>query len=126
MEYVRLDQEDIEPNKVENIDNLIHQAHIVTLDDFLVDDNEFEDNTLEEYKMLNLMRKVIQVLKKRLKYLMMMSSQALVVGGDKRSGRPILNHGNMFLNIPAKIDRDTIVASTPTWNDVKKGDIEVI
>ncbi|PON39619.1 hypothetical protein PanWU01x14_303570, partial [Parasponia andersonii] len=39
----------IELDEVDNIDDLICQARVVTPNDFLVDDDEFEDNTLEEY-----------------------------------------------------------------------------
>ncbi|PON34537.1 hypothetical protein PanWU01x14_343580 [Parasponia andersonii] len=49
MENVRFHWEDIEPNEVDNIDDLISQARVVTPNDFLVDDDEFEEDTLEEY-----------------------------------------------------------------------------
>ncbi|PON57916.1 hypothetical protein PanWU01x14_170060 [Parasponia andersonii] len=40
-----------------------------------------------------------------------------------KTGKPILDHGKMFLNILAKIVRDTIPPSAPTWKDVKKEDM---
>ena len=43
-----------------------------------------------------------------------------------RTEKPIFDHGKMFLNILAKTVRDTIPASTPTWKDVKKEDLELI
>ncbi|PON43015.1 hypothetical protein PanWU01x14_277870 [Parasponia andersonii] len=49
MENVRFHQEDVESDEVDNIDDLIYQARVVTPNDFLVDDDEFEDDTLEEY-----------------------------------------------------------------------------
>ncbi|PON37617.1 hypothetical protein PanWU01x14_318980 [Parasponia andersonii] len=44
----------------------------------------------------------------------------------EKTGKPILDHGKMFLNIFAKMVRDTILISTSTWKDVKKEDIELI
>ncbi|PON36738.1 hypothetical protein PanWU01x14_325960 [Parasponia andersonii] len=49
MENIRFHREDIELDEVDNIDDLICQARIVTPNDFLVDDDEFEDDTLDEY-----------------------------------------------------------------------------
>ncbi|PON63670.1 hypothetical protein PanWU01x14_130020, partial [Parasponia andersonii] len=42
-------QKDVEPTEVDNIDELIRESRVVIQDDFLVDDDEFEDDTLEEY-----------------------------------------------------------------------------
>ncbi|PON32085.1 LOW QUALITY PROTEIN: hypothetical protein PanWU01x14_364380 [Parasponia andersonii] len=42
-------QDDVERAEVNNIDKLLHESHVVTQDDFLVDDDEFEDDTVEEY-----------------------------------------------------------------------------
>ncbi|PON39618.1 hypothetical protein PanWU01x14_303560 [Parasponia andersonii] len=44
----------------------------------------------------------------------------------EKTGKPILDHNKMFLNILAKTIRDTIPASTPTWKDVKKKGTELI
>ncbi|PON44702.1 hypothetical protein PanWU01x14_264850 [Parasponia andersonii] len=49
MENVRFHREEIELDEVDNIDDLICQARVMTPNDFLVDDDEFEDDTLEEY-----------------------------------------------------------------------------
>ncbi|PON45426.1 hypothetical protein PanWU01x14_259050, partial [Parasponia andersonii] len=49
MENVRFHREDVKPDEVDNIYDLICQARVVTPNDFLVDDDEFEDDTLEEY-----------------------------------------------------------------------------
>ncbi|PON39142.1 hypothetical protein PanWU01x14_307120 [Parasponia andersonii] len=42
-------QDDAEPAEVNNIDELLCESCIVTQDNFLVDDDKFEDDTLEEY-----------------------------------------------------------------------------
>ncbi|PON52403.1 hypothetical protein TorRG33x02_308440 [Trema orientale] len=47
IEYHR---EDIEPGNTSNIDELLHQTRVMTMDDFVVDDDDFEDDTLEKYK----------------------------------------------------------------------------
>ncbi|PON53197.1 hypothetical protein PanWU01x14_204280, partial [Parasponia andersonii] len=44
----------------------------------------------------------------------------------EKTGKSILDHSKMFLNILAKTIRHAIPASTPTWKDVKKEDIELI
>ncbi|PON35373.1 hypothetical protein PanWU01x14_337060, partial [Parasponia andersonii] len=49
IENIRFHQEDVEPDEVDNIDYLICQTRIVTPNDFLVNDDEFENDTLEEY-----------------------------------------------------------------------------
>ncbi|PON44587.1 hypothetical protein PanWU01x14_265720 [Parasponia andersonii] len=49
LDNVRFQKDDDEPAKVNNIDELLRESHVVTQDDFLVDDDEFEDDTLEEY-----------------------------------------------------------------------------
>ncbi|PON59445.1 hypothetical protein PanWU01x14_159550 [Parasponia andersonii] len=49
MENIRFHREDIEPDEVDNIDDLICQTCVVIPNDFLVDDDEFENDTLEEY-----------------------------------------------------------------------------
>ncbi|PON80693.1 hypothetical protein PanWU01x14_002490 [Parasponia andersonii] len=55
-----------------------------------------------------------------------MSNVGFQVEFCEKTGKPILDHDKVFLNILAKIVRDTILASTPTWKDVKKEDIELI
>ncbi|PON60656.1 hypothetical protein PanWU01x14_150740 [Parasponia andersonii] len=49
LDNVRFQQDDVEPAEVNNIDKLLHESRVVRQDDFLVDDDEFEDDTLEEY-----------------------------------------------------------------------------
>ncbi|PON42019.1 hypothetical protein PanWU01x14_284880 [Parasponia andersonii] len=49
LDNIRFQREDVEPTEVDNIDKLIRESHVVTQDNFLVDDDEFEDDTLEEY-----------------------------------------------------------------------------
>ncbi|PON67750.1 hypothetical protein PanWU01x14_101740 [Parasponia andersonii] len=49
LDNVRFQQDDDEPAKVNNINELLHESRVVKQDDFLVDDDEFEDDTLEEY-----------------------------------------------------------------------------
>ncbi|PON31165.1 hypothetical protein PanWU01x14_372030 [Parasponia andersonii] len=60
------------------------------------------------------------------KELRRLKTDRLKVEFCEKTGKPILDHGKMFLNILAKTVRDTISASTPTWKDVKKEDIELI
>ncbi|PON70432.1 hypothetical protein PanWU01x14_081010 [Parasponia andersonii] len=107
--------EDVEPNEVENIDDLICQARVVTPNDFLVDNDEFEDDTLEEYN-----DEEVELDDNS------DTSSEEENGISDNIGKPILDHDKMFLNILTKTVRDTIPASTPTWKDVKKEDIELI
>ncbi|XP_073123839.1 uncharacterized protein [Henckelia pumila] len=44
LDNVSFHREDVEPTEVVNIDNLLHN-----IDDFVVDDDDFEDDTIEEY-----------------------------------------------------------------------------
>ncbi|PON70148.1 hypothetical protein PanWU01x14_083230, partial [Parasponia andersonii] len=58
------------------------------------------------------------------KELRRLKTDRLKVEFCEKTGKPILDHGKMFLNILAKTVRDTIPASTPTWKDMKKEYIE--
>ncbi|PON99994.1 hypothetical protein TorRG33x02_041220, partial [Trema orientale] len=49
LDNVRFQRDDVEPAEVNNIDELLRESRVVTQDDFLVDDDEFDDDTLEEY-----------------------------------------------------------------------------
>ncbi|PON48679.1 hypothetical protein PanWU01x14_235560 [Parasponia andersonii] len=49
LDNIRFQREDIEPAEVDNIDELIRESRVVTQDDFLINDDEFEDDTLKEY-----------------------------------------------------------------------------
>ncbi|PON65490.1 hypothetical protein PanWU01x14_116530 [Parasponia andersonii] len=60
------------------------------------------------------------------KQLRRLKTDRLKVEFCEKTGKPILDHCKMFLNILAKMVRDTIPASTLTWKDVKKKDIELI
>ncbi|PON32199.1 hypothetical protein PanWU01x14_363270, partial [Parasponia andersonii] len=72
LDNVRFQRDDIEPSKVNNIDELLRESRVVTQDDFLVDDDEFEDDKLEEYDDEGLkLLIVIQVQRKIITYLMM-------------------------------------------------------
>ncbi|PON66374.1 hypothetical protein PanWU01x14_110290 [Parasponia andersonii] len=140
-------REDVGPDKVDNIDDLICQTRVVIPNDFLVDDDEFEDDTLEEYNdeevelnddsdtsseeeneisdNRNRVREETRgcSVKKELRRL---KTDRLKVEFCEKTGKPILDHGKMFLNIFSKKVRDTIPASTLTWKDVKKEDIKLI
>ncbi|PON44703.1 hypothetical protein PanWU01x14_264860 [Parasponia andersonii] len=60
------------------------------------------------------------------KELRRLKTDRLKVEFCEKTGKPILDHDKIFLNILAKMVRDTIPASIPTWKDVKKEDIELI
>ncbi|PON45244.1 hypothetical protein PanWU01x14_260740 [Parasponia andersonii] len=159
MENVRFHREDVEPDEVDNIDDLICQTRVVTPDDFLVDDDEFEDDTLEEYndeevepnddsdisseeenEMMSSHgsaplatsaasgssfgddrhdpkgKRVREETRGCLveKELRRLKIDRLNVKFCEKTGKPIFEHGKMFLNILAKTVRDTIPASTTT------------
>ncbi|PON31955.1 hypothetical protein PanWU01x14_365500 [Parasponia andersonii] len=60
------------------------------------------------------------------KELRRLKTDRLKVEFCEKTWKPILDHDKMFLNILAKIVTDTIPASTTTWKDMKKEDIELI
>ncbi|PON70558.1 hypothetical protein PanWU01x14_079320 [Parasponia andersonii] len=234
LDNIRFQREDVEPTEVDNIDELIRESRVVTQDDFLVDDGEFEDNTLEEYddeeieiidsdtsseenndisdneavhhlvlssivvdptpkeKMVreetrgivieNKLRRtktnklkvkhdehtgkpVLKNGKMFLNLVVKMSSAGSVPPGsgldsggsdpkgkrmreetrgiviekelrrtktnklkvkhDELTGKPVLKNGKIFLNLLAKLLRDTISASTLSWKDVKMEDLDL-
>ncbi|PON60968.1 hypothetical protein PanWU01x14_149360 [Parasponia andersonii] len=49
IENIQYCPEDIEPDYANNVDELLPQTRVMTMDDFVIDNNEFEDDTLEEY-----------------------------------------------------------------------------
>ncbi|PON56054.1 hypothetical protein PanWU01x14_184130, partial [Parasponia andersonii] len=49
LDNIRFQWDDVELAEVNNIDELIHESNVEMQDDFLVDDDEFEDDKLEAY-----------------------------------------------------------------------------
>ncbi|PON54094.1 hypothetical protein PanWU01x14_198240 [Parasponia andersonii] len=49
LDNIRYYHEDIVPEDVDNVDELLRQTRVITMNDFLVNDDDFEDDTLEEY-----------------------------------------------------------------------------
>ncbi|PON56968.1 hypothetical protein TorRG33x02_294880, partial [Trema orientale] len=133
----------IEPDKVDNIDDPICEAHIVTANDFLVEDNKFEDEPLEKYNDEELELDddsdtsseeeseisgcpAIGAPPQQLVLPLVLALAMIDVEFCEKTKKPILDYGKMLLKILAKTVRDTILASTPTWKDVKKEDIDLI
>ncbi|PON53987.1 hypothetical protein PanWU01x14_198650 [Parasponia andersonii] len=121
MENIRFHREDVESDEVDNIDDLIYKARVMTPNDFLVDDDEFENDTLEEYN-----DEEVELDDDNDTSSEEENEISDNVEFCEKTGKPILDHGKMFFNILAKMVRDTVSASTPTWKDVKKEDIELI
>ncbi|PON75000.1 hypothetical protein PanWU01x14_047170 [Parasponia andersonii] len=49
IENLQCHREDIEPGNCNNVDELLYQTHVMTIHDFLVEDDEFKDGALEKY-----------------------------------------------------------------------------
>ncbi|PON83185.1 hypothetical protein TorRG33x02_210190 [Trema orientale] len=49
IENIQYHREDVEPKNASNIEELLCQTRIITIDKFLIDDDEFKDDMLEEY-----------------------------------------------------------------------------
>ncbi|PON71632.1 hypothetical protein PanWU01x14_070870, partial [Parasponia andersonii] len=152
LDNVRFQLDDVEPANVNNIDELLRESCVVTQDDFLVDDDEFEDVTLEKYDDeeieiidsdtsslppstgsssdgSNPKGKRVREETRRIaieKELRQVKVAKLKVQHGEQTGKPVLKYGNMFLNLLAKLVRDTIPASTLAWKDVKKEDLDLI
>ncbi|PON76865.1 hypothetical protein PanWU01x14_031850 [Parasponia andersonii] len=163
MNFKTQNRDDVAPAEVNNIDELLRESRVVTQDYFLVDDDEFEDDTLEEYNdekikivdndtsseennnkfdnevvhLLVLGRVVIDLTPKERvreetrgiaieKEIRRAKVTKLKVQHDKQTGKLVLKHGKIFLNLLAKLVRDTIPASTLAWKDVKKEDLDLI
>ncbi|PON78388.1 hypothetical protein PanWU01x14_020260 [Parasponia andersonii] len=129
MENVRFHREDVEPDEIDNIDDLICQARVVIPNDFLVDDDEMsshgssplatsaasgsssgddkhdpkEKRVREEMRGYSIEKELRRLKTNRLK-----------VEICEKTGKPIFDHGKIFLNILTKTIRDTIPSSTPT------------